>query len=341
MPAEPVVTTTTHTELLPASDAGAQRDTLGFDPLLNGVSYRDVPFEVDATTFHIEALTEWMQVSNSGQPDIDYQLLDPDGNILVQSGNGVGPEFVSVTVNRAGTYTHRVIGFSSAATEFTVTTTLTKGNAPPTLQSVAGDSTNAQGQAIDFDGNFTLQWQGSVGDTGYEVERSTDGAHYDVIGSAGSGATTLALTDQPNGPLHYRVRAFAPGQIGSYVTAPSNVTSLTVDRRGKVDITSLVSTAMSNVSFIGSVFKLDLDIRNNSSDTYVPHVDLNIVRITSASGTVSARNADNGGTGRSVATACSGTRTCWAAIRSSVPQKEAVRVRLNSMIRQPNSSVLM
>jgi subtilisin family serine protease len=303
MPAEPVVTTTAHTELLPASDAGAQRDTLGFDPLLNGVSYKDVPFEVDATTFHIEALTEWMQVSNSGQPDIDYQLLDPDGNVFAQSGNGVGPEFVSVTVNRAGTYTHRVIGFSSAATEFTVTTTLTKGNAPPILQSVTGDSTNPQGQAIDFDGNFTLQWQGSVGDTGYEVERSTDGADYDVIGSTGSGATTLALTDQPNGPLHYRVRAFAPGQIGSYVTAPSNVTSLTVDRRGKVDITALVSTAMSNVSFIGGVFKLDLDIRNNSSDTYVPHVDLNIVRINSASGTVSTRNADNGGNGRSVATA--------------------------------------
>jgi len=303
MPTQPVIVTTVHTDIMPAGDAGAQRDTLGFDPLLSGVTYKDVPFEVDASTFRIEALTEWMQVGDTGQPDIDYQLLDPDGEVLIQSGNGVGPEFVSVTVSRAGIYTHRVIGFSNAATEFTVTTTLTKGNAPPILLAVPGDFTNAQGQAVDFDGNFSLQWQANGGETGYEVERSIDGGDYEVIGSTGGGQTSLALTDQPNGELSYRVRGLAPGQIGLYVTAPSNVTTLIVDRRGKVDITALISTAMSNVSFVGSVFKLDLDIKNNSTNTYVPLVELNIIRINSASGTVTARNADNGGDGRSAASA--------------------------------------
>jgi subtilisin family serine protease len=303
MPTEPLVVTTVHEDILPAGDSGAQRDTLGFQPLLNGVTYKDVPFEVDPRTFRIEALTEWLQVGESGHPDCDYQLLDPDGNILTQSGNGVGPEFVSVTVSRAGTYTHRVIGFSNAATLFTITTTLTKGDAPPVLQSVTGDFTNSQGQSVDFDGNFTLQWEGAGGETGYEVERSAGGADYEVIGSTGGGQTSLAITNQPNGELHYRVRALAPGQIGSYVTAPSNVISLVVDRRGKVDITALVSTAMSNVSFVGAVFKLDLTLQNNSANDYVPQVELNVVRINSASGTVTTRNADNGGNGASVATA--------------------------------------
>ena len=32
-----------------------------------------------------------MQVGETGQTDIDYQLLGPDGEIVAESGNGVGP----------------------------------------------------------------------------------------------------------------------------------------------------------------------------------------------------------------------------------------------------------
>ncbi len=302
MPNDPVVVTSSVTDIMPAGDAGAQRDTAGFQPELNGVTYKDIPFNVDASTFRIEATTEWMQVGETGQTDIDYQLLGPDGEIVTQSGNGVGGEFVSVSVTRPGTYTHRVIGFSSVGTEFTVVTKLTKGNAPPVMQGITGDFTDAQGKSVDFDGSITLSWQPTTGASVYEVERSTDGTNYEFIGST-NGATSLALTNQPNGDLTYRVSALAPGQIGFYVTAPSNTASVQVDRRSKVDITSAISTAMSNVSFSGGVFRMDLNITNNSTSAYVPLVELNIVGITSASGTVSVKNADNGGNGKSVSNA--------------------------------------
>jgi hypothetical protein len=148
-----------------------------------------------------------------------------------------------------------------------------------------------------------LSWQGTDGATGYEVERATAGTNYQVIASLGAGQTSLALLDQPNGENSYRVRALTPGRIGSYVTAPSNVASVVVDRRGKVDITAQVTTAMANVSFTGGVFKLDLSVKNNSASTYVPLMELSVVRVTSTSGTVSVKNADNGGNGKSAQTA--------------------------------------
>jgi hypothetical protein len=301
LPAEPVVVTSSVTDVLPAGDSGAQRDALGFQPELADVTYKDIPFPVDSSTLRIEALTEWSQVAETGHPDIDYQLLGPDGELVTQSGNGVGPEYVNVNVSRAGTYTHRVIGFTSVATEFTVTTTLTKGNTPPSLQAIAGDFTDAQGQSVDFDGNLTLNWDATGAETGFEVERSMDGVNYELITTATG--TSLTLSDQPEGQLHYRVRGLAPGQIGTYVTAPSNAATVLVDHRNKVDITALVSTAMSNVSFTGGVFKMDLNIRNNSTTTYFPLVELKVISISSASGTVTVKNADNGGNGNSVSSA--------------------------------------
>jgi hypothetical protein len=284
---------------MPAGDAGAQRDVLEeFQPEAEGVTYKDIPFTVDASTYQIDARTEWMQVGESGHPDIDYQLLDPDGKVIDQSGNGVGPEFVSVRIERPGTYVHRVIGFTSPATEFTVTTTLHKGNTPPVLNAITAEFTNEQGKVVDFDGVVNLSWQPTAGATSYEIERSVGGDDYELAGTASGSQTAATLTDQPNGQISYRIRALAPGQIGSYVTAASNSSPVTVDRRGTVDITSQISTAMSNVSFTGGVFKLDLNIRNNGTETYVPIVDLNVIKIASASGTVSVKNAENGGNGK-------------------------------------------
>lgn len=302
MPAEPIVLTTSVTDIMPAGDAGAQRDTGGFQPELNGVTYKDIPFTVDASTFRIEATTDWMQVGETGQPDLDYQLLGPDGEVVTQSGNSVGGEFVSVTVTQPGTYTHRVIGFANVATEFTVTTKLTKGNAPPVMQAITGDFTDAQGTAVDFDGAVNLTWQPTVGATSYEIERSL-GDDYELVGTAGGSATSITLADQPDGTISYRLRALAPGQIGSYVTAPSNSATVVVERRTQVDITGQVSTAMSSASFSGGVYRMDYHITNNSASTYVPLVDLNIIGINSSSGTVTVKNAVNGGTGKSVATA--------------------------------------
>lgn len=296
LPAQTTVETLTQTGTVPVGDQGLK--------LASGVTYADVPFEVSSSVIKIEATTEWFGSPKGSQEDLDYELLDPAGNVIASSGGPAGAsEFVSVYVTQAGTYTHRVVGFQNAATDFTITTNLTKAGAPPALQTIAGDFTNAQGKAVDFDGNLTLQWQATDGATGYEVERSSDGTNYAVISSPNANQTNVALTDQPNGELSYRVRALVPGQIGKYVTAPSNVAGVVVDRRGKVDITDQVTTAISNVSFTGGIFKLDLNIKNDSNATYVPLVELNVVRITSTSGAVSVKSADNTGDGKSAATA--------------------------------------
>lgn len=296
LPAQTTTETITQTGTVPVGDQG-----LG---LAAGVTYIDVPFEVSSSVIKLEATTEWFARPTGSQEDIDYELLDPDGNVIASSGGPAGAsEYVSVNITRPGTYTHHIIGFQNAATDFTVTTTFTKGTPPPALQAIAGDFTNAQGKAVDFDGNLTLIWQGAGGETGYEVERSGDGTNYQTIASVGADQQSVALADQPNGELSYRVRALVPGQLGKYVTAPSGVAQIVVDRRGKVDITNQIATAISNVSFTGGVFNLDLNIKNNSTQTYVPQVELSVVRITSTSGTVSVKNADNSGNGKSASSA--------------------------------------
>jgi hypothetical protein len=55
---------------------------------------------------------------------------------------------------------------------------------------------------------------------------------------------------------------------------------------------------VSNVSLTGGVFSLDLTMTNNTPGTnYVPFVRLNVINISSGTGTVRAINADNGGNG--------------------------------------------
>jgi minor extracellular serine protease Vpr len=284
------------TDTMPAMDYGNEA--------VAGVTYKEYAVELGPSVLSLEGTLEFLEVNDSGYNDLDLYLYGPDNRVIAISGVPGGPEYIKVSINKPGTYTWRVTGFANVPnTEFTLTTTKGIGSTPPVLQAIAGDFTNAQGKPVDFDGAINLSWQATDGATGYEVERSGDGTNYQVIAAPSAGATSLALADEPNGENFYRVRALTPGQIGSYVTSPSGVQSVLVDRRGKVDITAQVSTAMSNVSFIGGVFKLDLNLRNNSTSSYVPLVELNVVRVTSTSGTVSVKNADNGGNGRSTETA--------------------------------------
>jgi hypothetical protein len=289
-PANTSSETLTQTATVPAGDAGSQ--------LVVGVTYQDVPFEVDGSTFQIDATVDWLQAPAGGVPDVDYQLLDPEGNVIDSSGASGGPEHVNVRVSRAGTYTHRIVGFANAATDVTITTVLTRGPVPPSLDAIAGEFTDAQNRQVDFDGAFTLAWHAAGGERGFEVERSTDGGqNWDVIGTAAAGASSVALTNQPDGQLLYRVHGLHDGKVGYYVTPGSAAQSIVVSRRTLVDITNAIQTAMSNVTFAGGVFQLDLNVNNSSATTYLPRVSLNVVGVSSSSGTVKVSNADNGGVG--------------------------------------------
>src|SRR5213075_2058132 len=125
LPAQPIVQTLTQTATVPVGDHGLR--------LASGTTYVDVPFEVSASTYQIDASAEWFERATGSQEDIDYELLDPDGNVIASSGAGAGAtESVSVRVNRGGTYTHRLVGFTNVATDVTVTTKLSKGPDAPT-----------------------------------------------------------------------------------------------------------------------------------------------------------------------------------------------------------------
>lgn len=269
-----------------------------------GVTYVDIPFQVSNTTSKIDATLDFFQVVNGTFADLDFFLLDPDGNIIKSSTNPGGPEFIDVSVNRGGTYTYEVQGFLAAGSDFTITSVQTKGNtAAPTLQQVAGDFVDAQGNHVDFDGTVNLQWQPNGGEQGFEVEESTDNQTWQIIADLGGNTASYALSNLANSQYFFRVRAMFPGQIGLYVTPPSNVMSVLVDQRTKAEITNLVKTAMSNVSLSGGVFQLDLNMLNQSANTYVPLTEFKIVSITSGSGTVGVINADNSGNGTSTASA--------------------------------------
>ncbi len=298
--------TETFTGTVAAGDAGVQRDYLGAY-VASGITYQDIPFQVGAATLKIDATLDFDSthiadvpgVGTLGVPDLDFMLYDPDGNEIQHSSNGGGPEHIVASVSRAGTYTYRVYGWVNASTNFTLTSTQLLAGAPPVVQPFAGDFTDAQQRAIDFDGSYTLQWQPQGDVLKYEVEESIGGASYSVVKSVDGNTTSVAFQNIPNGTRSYRVRSITPGRIGFFVTSPSNVQSITVDRRGQVDITSTTQSAISNVSLSGGVFKLDLDLTNGATDTYVPLVELSIIGVNSTSGMVSVVNADNGGNGKS------------------------------------------
>ena len=297
LPANPIIETQTQTATVPAGSAGQQ--------LVSGVDYVDVPMTVPASAYKLDVSAEWFERPTGSQQDIDYELLDPDGKVIASSGNGAGTtETVSVGINRGGTYTHRLIGFTNAATNVTVTSKLSEGPAAPTAQTIPGDFTDAQNRNVDFDGSFTLNWTAVGGEQGFEIEKSsTASPDWSVVADVAANTTSYSFASLANDTYSFRVRGIHAGQIGKYVTNAGNTVSVTVDNRSQVDITSLVSYPISNLSLSGGVWQQDVSLVNNSTQAYVPFVDFNVIGINSASGTVRVINADNGKSGTSQANA--------------------------------------
>ncbi|HEY6230717.1 MAG TPA: S8 family serine peptidase [Pyrinomonadaceae bacterium] len=291
LPANPVTTDQLFEGVMPASGAG--------EVLQDGVTSIDIPFQVNAGTYRVDARLDYLA---QNVEDMDFYLYGPDGSEVTHSAISGGPEQFSTGVTQPGTYKYRIVGFANGPVTYTVTGKLFSGPAAPVLQAVAGNFVDNQGRQVDFDGNFTLSWQAEGHERGFEVERSTDnGETWSVIATPTT--ASLDLTGQPSGALQYRVRGLQDGRIGYYVTGASNAISVVVDPRSKVDITSQISRAISNVSLTGGVFQLDVAITNNSSQTYVPFVEFNVVGVNSGTGTVKVINADNAQDGKSLATA--------------------------------------
>jgi hypothetical protein len=256
---------------------------------------------IDATLdFSSGHIADIPSLGTLGIPDLDFMLFDPEGHQIGSSSNGGGPEHLTAPVTKSGTYTYRVYGWLNPPTDFTITSTQLLGGAPPVVQPFVADFIDSQQQRIDFDGNYKLTWlpaQGNI--VKYEVEESVSGSPFSVVRTTDATTTNVAFSNVADSTRSYRVRAVLPGRIGFFVTIPSNVETLVIDRRAKVNITRTTQSAISAVSFVNGVFQLNLDLSNTSSSAYYPLVELRIVKISSTSGTVSVINADNGGSGTS------------------------------------------
>jgi subtilisin family serine protease len=297
-----------YTGTVAAGTAGAE--------LSNGLDYVDVPFTITEGTFKLEANITFPQVVDGLYSDLDVFLLDSAGNVVTSSTNSGGPEHISTTDISAGNYRYRVDGFLAKDTSFEIISRQSRGNnaTAPTLAALPADFTNAAGDRIDFDGNITLSWASHGGEQGYEIEQSTDYKDnannvipddqktWQILADVNAAATSFNVSGLTEGRYFFRVHAIYPGQIGKYVSEGSNATSIVVGQRTQVDITSVVNRAISNISNVDHVFQVDISLKNNSTQTYLPVVDMNVIGLSSTTG-VKAINADNLKDGTSMANA--------------------------------------
>ncbi len=288
--------TTTYTGTVLASDAGTQRDNDLY--LLEDVSYVDVPFEADAATAKISATLNWDIAASSpeagaGVPDLDFLLFDPNGNEIGSSGNGDTIEHIEADATIPGTYIYRVYGWANGPTDFEVESTLLKGSAAPVVQQFAADFVN-NGTRFDFDGNYTLSWQPQGGVEKYEIEESVNGGNWSVVRTVDGNATSTAFENISDGTRSYRIRSITPGLIGKYVTAPSNVESITVSKRAEINATDAIALVNKSIVFAGGKTDLSSALKNESTTVFYPNTYLDIVSVESAGNSVRVENAANG-----------------------------------------------
>ncbi|MET0626174.1 MAG: S8 family serine peptidase [Pyrinomonadaceae bacterium] len=281
-----------------AGDAGVQRDN-GVN-VASGVTYVDVPVEADAATLKLDGTLSWnytdVPEAGVGLPDLDFQLLDPNGNVIDDSGNSSGPEHVSADTTVPGTYTYRVYGWANGPTDFQIESTKLKGGAAPFVRPFASDFTLGA-QRYDFDGDVTLSWspQGSV--EAYEVEESADGVNYAVVRTVPGNVTSAEFASVSDGTHSYRVRSITAGLVGKYVTDPSNAEAVTIARRAEMDVSAYVSPVNRTIVFSSGVTDLNTSLKNQSGTVFYPTTRLEIISVESNGNTVRVANADNGGDG--------------------------------------------
>jgi len=280
-------------------DGGAQ-STVGLWAA-EGISYDDIPITAPAGTVRLEADLQFADVAG-GLPDLDLYVFGPDGSEVTKSTNAGGPENVSVPVTQNGTYIFRVAGWVNADTNYTFTSRKFDAGAP-VLDPIAADFVEAAapGLRYSFDGSYDLTWQSTSTVDAYEIEESSDGDNWSVIRTVAGGVTSTSFTDAAEGTHIYRVRAIVPGQIGKFVTQPSNLSTIIVRKRAEVDATGSIDAVNSSITFPPGATNLTTALRNNSSTVFYPHVRFEIVAISSAGNSVRVSNADSGGDGVSSA----------------------------------------
>lgn len=267
-----------------------------------GEQSTDVPFEVAPGTTRIVIAFDADDATSVAFPDLDLELLDPNGNVVGSSGNTGSIESIDAAVGLAGTYVLRVDNYLSVGASFTATVDLHGfGGAPSaTLDRIATEHVDDNGTPVDFDGSFTLSWVGHADDTGYRIERSDAGGAWQLIDRVSAGTTTYTVSGLEDGEFAFRVTSEVPGVLCTFVTAPSNVEEVRVDRRTQRNATDSVDVRITSVSQVDGVFEVGIVLENLSAGSLLDPVTLEIVAINGDS-SITVLNADEGGNGRDAA----------------------------------------
>jgi subtilisin family serine protease len=275
--------------------ASQAADLIGTDK-----TYLDVPVTVGSGATRLNAVLEADAVTNAAYPDLDMVLYDPAGNRIGSSGNPGSIEQIDAPAAGAGTYIYRIENYLGADASFTLTVDIhsSAGADPVDLQPISGEYTDLQGNAVDFDGAFTLDWTASGQETGFIIERSIAGGAWQILAELPAGRSGFTVTDAPEGSHAYRVLSVFPGQVCNYISAPSAAQSIEVSRRQAVTLGGdAFSASITSASFSGSEFVIELVIRNDSGVDYLNPVGIDVVAIDGDPAIV-VLNADNGGDGR-------------------------------------------
>ena len=166
--------------------------------------------------------------------------------------------------------------------------------AAPTATEVSGNP------PIDINGNYSLSYSfsGSPAPANFRIEEQKNGGGFAALEDVPASQTSSAISNRDNGLYGYRVAGLFSVQYGLLQGPYSGVQTLQVDRRIESDVTSMIQTAVSNVSFAGTIFEFDQTLKNNTGGTTIlPPLRFNVTAIQSTTGTVRASNADNGGNG--------------------------------------------
>ncbi len=156
----------------------------------------------------------------------------------------------------------------------------------------------------DIDGNYQLSFvYTGTGNPPAKLrieESNNNGASWALVSDVPTSQTTYDISNRGNGNFQYRVRGLYTVENGLMPGPSSVVKTVVVDRRTEADVTSMIEAKLvdGSVSLAGGVFQFDQVLRNNSTGTSVfAPMRFIVTSISSSSGTVRVKNADDGGNG--------------------------------------------
>ena len=172
----------------------------------------------------------------------------------------------------------------------------------PSLNDAAGTEFSGN-PATDIDGNYGLSFAatGTNPPAKFRIEESNNnGATWATVADVAAAQTTHNVSGRGNGTFQYRVRGLYTVENGLLAGPASAVKTVVVDRRLEADLTSMIEARIvdGSLSFSGGVFQFNQTLKNISAEASVfSPLKMIVTSVTSNSGNVRVKNADDGGNG--------------------------------------------